>query len=209
MDKQNAVQTQIIDLSDRVQTDGSAEDNKANKSRLGYIGRIPSHQRKSDSWFTPSEYIESARLALGGIVLDPFSDRDANKIVKADHYFGEEEDGLTQDWNVAPFVSVFMNPPYSAKLVASCMYKFLHEYRAGHIQSGIILTNNATETRWFQATLGVCSGLCLTNYRIGFWNADGKVVSNNTRGQVFFYFGKDYRQFKTPFKVHGTCIKIR
>ena len=98
---------------------------------------------------------------------------------------------------------MFMNPPYSAKLVASCMYKFLHEYRAGHIQSGIILTNNATETRWFQATLDICLGLCLTDHRIGFWNADGKGVSNNTRGQVFFYFGKGYRQFKSHFKAHG------
>ncbi len=181
----------------------------ANKNRLGYIGRTPSHNRKSDAWFTPEEYIESAKSVMGQIILDPFSSPQANKIVKAKYYFNEDTNGLNQSWAVAKRVSVFMNPPYSAKLIIDCVNKYLNEYKTGHIQSGIILTNNATETRWFQAIIARCNGLCLTHHRISFWNTDHKVVSNNTRGQVFFYFGEQYKKFKTHFKVHGTCIKVR
>lgn len=181
----------------------------ADKNRLGYIGRKPDAQRNSDSWFTPAKYIESVRSALGGIVLDPFSSEKANQIVMADFYFDDDNDGLTQNWNVAKKTSVFMNPPYSAKLVAQSIKKFLTEYSENNIQSGIILVNNATETKWFQSALSASSAICFTNHRIGFWNNDGKVVSNNTRGQAFFYFGKAYKPFKTNFQQFGTCIKLR
>jgi len=182
--------------------------NEANVNRLGYVGRKPAAARNSDSWFTPPVYLEAARKTLGSIILDPFSDARANEVVKADHYFDEAADGLSCSWQVARKVSVFMNPPYSARLVASCTAKFLKEHDAGSFQSGIILVNNATETRWFQSLLSSCAGVCFTHHRIGFWNADGKVVSNNTRGQAFFYFGADYRAFDKYFSPHGRCIRV-
>ena len=76
------------------------------------------------------------------------------------------------------------------------------------LQEGIILVNNATETKWFQTLLTNASSICFTNHRISFWNADGKVVSNNTRGQAFFYFGNHAEKFNAIFASHGFCQEL-
>jgi len=59
-----------------------------------------------NEWFTPSEYIELARLVLGEIDLDPASHRVAQKIVKAKTFFTPDRDGLTQEWHGR----VWLNP---------------------------------------------------------------------------------------------------
>ena len=63
---------------------------------------------ESAEWFTPKRYIEAAREVLGTIELDPASCEEANRIVKADNFFTEEDDGLKKHWAG----KVWMNPPY-------------------------------------------------------------------------------------------------
>lgn len=183
----------------------AAKQNTASISKLGYIGRKPASQRNSDSWFTPDIYLASVRAALGTITLDPFSDAKANEMVGADYFFDEESDGLTQNWKVAPETCVFMNPPYSAGLVKQSCRRFIEAVHQQEISAGIILVNNATETKWFQHLLQEARAVCFTDHRISFWNADGKVTSNNTRGQAFFYFGAAPDMFCTHFAQHGFC----
>ena len=98
-----------------------------------------------------------------------------------------------------------MNPPYSADMVKKCCERFIEAWNQKEIKAGIILVNNATETRWFQHLLSKANSICFTNHRISFWNSDGKVVSNNTRGQAFFYFGSVANQFTEHFRAHGFC----
>jgi hypothetical protein len=66
------------------------------------------HQSKSNEWYTPSEYIEAARLVMGSIDLDPASCEYANETVMAGEYFNKEDDGLSQSW----FGNIWLNPPY-------------------------------------------------------------------------------------------------
>lgn len=67
--------------------------------------------RNTGVWYTPNWYLDMVRSTLGGINLDPASDEKAqHEIVKADHYFTAEQDGLKQTWN---YDTVFVNPPYS------------------------------------------------------------------------------------------------
>ena len=186
----------------------SSNSNTANVSKLGYVGRQPSTKRNSDSWFTPNQYLCSVREVLGQITLDPFSDAKANEIVGALHYFDEQQDGLTQNWRVQDECKVFMNPPYSAGMVKQSCTRFIEAWHQNEIIEGIVLVNNATETKWFQSVLSEASSICFTNHRISFWNADGKVVSNNTRGQVFFYFGSRADNFNQTFKTHGYCQRL-
>ena len=73
---------------------------------------------------------------------------------------------------------------------------------------GVVLVNNATETRWFQLMLREATAVMLTDHRISFWNADGKAVSGNTRGQAFFYFGDNPEKFLVEFSKHGVAINL-
>jgi len=192
-------------------------DNAASANKLGYVGRTPGTERDSNSWFTPSEYIESAREALGGkISLDPFSSVHANKVVKAEQFFTEADDAFSQDWsldvNGNPHGSgsrtVFMNPPYSGKLCSEAVNRFIDEWEKKAFTAGVFLVNNATETKWFQRAFGAANAACFTNHRISFWNADGKKQSGNTRGQAFFYFGDNVEEFEAAFAKHGAIVRL-
>lgn len=183
-------------------------ENKANANRLGYIGKTPNMQRDSDSWFTPKKYLDSAREAMphGAIDLDPFAAPESNQNVQARNFISQDEDALTAEWPTV--VSAWMNPPYSAKLCKHAIARWCEEYQKGTFSTGIVLVNNATETKWFFQLMGLASAVCFTNHRIAFENVDGKHRSGNTRGQVFLYFGQDIAKFATAFKKHGFITRI-
>ncbi|GLR72310.1 DNA N-6-adenine-methyltransferase [Agaribacter marinus] len=180
---------------------------KANTNKLAYIGALPgsasAKKRDSDSWFTPPEYLASVKDVLGTIDLDPFSSETANEIVGAANIFTKENSAFENDWKVTENMKVFMNPPYSAGLCGHSVNRFIEQYQAGSFVEGIVLANNATDTKWFSALVACCNAICFTNHRISFWNADRKNVSGNTRGQAFFYFGEKRPRFKKVFAKHG------
>lgn len=184
----------------------------ANKTRLGYIGSVPgtaTPNRDSDSWYTPSKYIESARKAMGSIDLDPFSSEEANKKVKARKFLTAEDNALVCKWPLTPASgNVWMNPPYSARLVKPAVHRLSCEIEAGRVRSAIVLVNNATDTQWFQFMLSRCQAVCFTAGRIAFENVDGKNISGNTRGQAFLYFGEDAASFISEFTQYGTVMRV-
>jgi hypothetical protein len=176
---------------------------KADKSQLAYVGRKPGG-RDSNSWFTPPAYVELVRQVLGDIELDPFSSAEANEVVGAARYFSVDRSAFEHEWLAS---TVFMNPPYSSGLSGRASARFLDQWsRYGF--TAIVLTNNSTETRWFQALLCATDAICFVNHKISFWNSDGKAISGNTRGQVFFYFGPDAGQFKAVFESIGRVIAL-
>lgn len=179
--------------------------NKADKSKLAYIGKVPGNKRDSDSWFTPSIYVEAVRKTLGDIDLDPFSSKEANRIIKARKFFDLHSDALNKSWQAK---TVFMNPPYSFPACKLAIAKFLSEHEKGAFSQGIVLCNNSTDSKWFHNLLATCDAFCLMRGRIAFWNVDGKQVSGNTRGQVFFYFGGHLQQFSLHFSAFGKVIRL-
>jgi len=183
---------------------------KANKNKLAYIGAKPGEntklKRDSDSWFTPPEYLDSVRRVMGSIDLDPFTSERANEIVRATDIFTIDNSGFENDWKVGEQVRVFMNPPYSAGMCSRSVNRFVDQYEAKRFVEGIVLVNNATDTRWFSALVKSCTAICFTNHRISFWNADRKNVSGNTRGQAFFYFGSKRVKFRKSFEKHGFVL---
>ena len=179
---------------------------KANKQMLAYIGAKPGTiQRDSDSWFTPSYYTELARNVMGSIDLDPFSSTTANEVVKANRYFDIKTDAFKQEWFDSSG-TVFMNPPYGRNLIKPSVEIFIKKLHANAISQAIVLVNNATETKWFQLLLENASSVCFAKKRISFNSPDGKHVSGNTRGQVFFYFGKETTNFESSFKDVGIVL---
>lgn len=181
---------------------------KVDKSKLAYIGSTPGVKdlkRESDAWFTPSLYVELAKEVMGEIDLDPFSSGAANQRIKAKRYFSLDRDAFQHEW-FEEQGRVFMNPPYTRKIIDAAVETFLSNLTQEKITQGIVLVNNATETKWFQALLKDCSAMCLPDRRIAFENIDGKHVSGNTRGQVFFYFGHRTKKFSEIFIKVGTIM---
>lgn len=67
------------------------------------------HSAKNDSWQTPDVFINFGAQLFGpeGITLDPATSAEANKRIKAKHYFTKETDGLKQKWHG----NIWLNPP--------------------------------------------------------------------------------------------------
>lgn len=151
--------------------------------------------------YTPKEYLVSAISVMGGIDLDPASNINAQKNVNAKKYFTKDEDGLKQKWTGR----VWMNPPYTARVINQFIEKLVGHYRNGEITSAIILTNNNTDTSWFHIAAEHSAAVCFTRGRINFLKTDGS-RSSPTNGQCFIYFGKDAKKFKDVFGAHGLVM---
>jgi ParB family chromosome partitioning protein len=151
-------------------------------------------------WHTPPEFVEAARLVLGGkIDLDPASSDKAQQVVQARKYFTREDDGLSQTWEG----SVWLNPPYGTGQVERFVDKLLEHVQAGN--AGILLTNNATETRWWQEAARLSRGICFPQGRVKFVNEDGQQPGAPLQGQAVLYFGDDLEKFLQHFGGFGFC----
>jgi len=65
------------------------------------------HSSETGEHYTPEDIIESARLTLGTIELDPASCEEANRVVKAERYFAREDNGYRREWAGR----ILLNPP--------------------------------------------------------------------------------------------------
>lgn len=155
----------------------------------------------NNEWYTPAEYIEAAREAMGSIDTDPASNDIANKIVKAEKYYTIETNGLAHDWTG----NVWMNPPYSSDLISKFVEK-LKEQRVNYNQA-IILVNNATETQWFYEIVKIASAVCFPKSRVKFYMPDGKTGAP-LQGQAVLYVGNNTEKFISAFGGIGWTAKI-
>jgi len=182
-----------------------AEENNWSRNRLRLeISGKPhvSYNSGDNEWYTPKKYIESVRIVLGEIDLDPASSEKANEIVKASKYFTSQTNGLTEGW----FGKAWMNPPYSSDLIGLFTEKFTQHFNNRDISEGIVLVNNATETAWFQFMTKCASSICFPNTRIKYWSPN-KEISTPLQGQAFLYFG-DSTNFENEFEKYGFCCDL-
>lgn len=125
----------------------------------------------SPEWYTPSEYVEAARVVMGGIDLDPASHVEANKIVKAGEFYTEEQNGLTSLWRG----NVFLNPP--GGLVNEFWVKALLEWQHSRLKQMIWIGYSLEQLQTLQSA-GVSSPLmfpmCVPKRRIAFIENEAK-----------------------------------
>jgi phage N-6-adenine-methyltransferase len=151
-----------------------------------------------NEWYTPGQYIEAARLAMGGIDLDPATSKHGQEQIKAAQYFTSEENGLSKEW----YGRVWLNPPYAQPLIYQFIEKLVQEYGEGRVQEAILLVHNYTDTRWFHLAESKASKICFTLGRVRFEKADGTVASP-TQGQAFLYYGNNVESFERNFSEYG------
>lgn len=151
-----------------------------------------------DEWYTPADIIERARTVFGGrIDLDPASNAAAQQVIKAAAYYTKEDDGLAQRWHG----NVWLNPPYSMPLIANFVERVLNAYAMGEIDAAIVLTNNSSDTRWFQALFSAHVA-CFPSGRLAFWRGAQQSFSAR-QGQALFYLGSNRPAFIAAFAAIG------
>jgi hypothetical protein len=154
-----------------------------------------------NEWYTPKEYIEAARLVLGGIDVDPASNPVANEVVGASTFYTPEDSGLDKDW----YGTVWMNPPYESGLIGQFAEKLCDSYASGNVTGAIVLVNNATETRWFQSLAEQASAACFPKGRVKFWHP--RKVAVPLQGQAILYLGPNADNFARAFSQFGFCME--
>jgi ParB family chromosome partitioning protein len=157
----------------------------------------------NDEWHTPSKFLEAARSVLGDIDVDPASNAIAQKAVRAAVYYTKNHTGLDKEW----VGRVWLNPPYSTKLITTFVDKLLAERACGNTTAALLLVNNETEVGWFQKALANATAICFPNKRIRFLQPNGKPREHGPlQGQTFFYFGPDTALFAKVFGEFGAVL---
>ena len=159
---------------------------------------------ESSEWYTPEPYIEAARLAMGGIDLDPASCALANQVVRAARFFTRAEDGLQQQWRGR----VWLNPPYSdyPGQAASWAARLLAEYTAGRASQAVMLVNLSTSYQPAMQQVASAGLVCMVSHRIRFNTPDGQ-GQRPTQANVIYYLGERRRQFAEAFSRFGVVLQ--
>jgi ParB family chromosome partitioning protein len=172
--------------------------------------RISGHKRSfvtrntgEQEWVTPPQYLDAARAVLGGIDLDPASCILAQETVQAKQYYTREEDGLKQEWKGR----VWLNPPYSADAVEAYINKLLHHVDTGAVTAGIVLCNNASDTKWYHSLLKSAAAICVVRGRIAFVNPKNQTAGKPLQGQTLFYLGCNLAKFYKHFNRFGVIMQ--
>lgn len=162
------------------------------------------HNTGDTEWYTPKMYVESARAVMGDIDVDPASSSRANRTVKAKKYFTEKTSGLG-DWP-GHDITVFMNPPYTTKIVGDFIQHLLNKIDSGQVDEAIVLVNNATETKWFQSLADKFLAACFPAGRIKFEHPDKEAAVGPLQGQVILYYGRNKKEFIREFTQYGVVF---
>ncbi len=156
----------------------------------------------NDNYGTPPYIIEAARQAMGSIDFDPCTTYKHNKIVGAT-FISTYPYGLDNVW--PDQCNVWMNPPYSRGNIDAFIDKFCEWWEGRRYSQAIVLTNSATDTKWYQKIIAISDRICLPDHRISFL-IDGEKKKGNDRSQTLFYFGARVDEFAGAFKGIGYVL---
>jgi len=148
-------------------------------------------------YYTPPELIEASREVMGTIYLDPASSHKANLTVRADQYFTEDQNGLTQDW----FGNVWLNHPFSRTNNPLWINKLMDEFNKGNIYQACCITYACTSEKWFKPLLHYYQ--CFLSPRTNYYLPDGSVKKGVTKGSVVTYLGPNTERFAKVFSQFG------
>jgi ParB-like chromosome segregation protein Spo0J len=169
------------------------------------------YSSESNEWYTPAWVTARAADVMGNIDLDPASSQIAQQIHSADAWYGldhpdpNRRDGLAAEWNGC----VWLNPPYgrsedghNAQLWSR---KLINEWKAGRVESGILLVKAALGYNWFE-DLWRELPVCFLRERLSFVRPDGTDDGQSKQATALFYVGDDIEQFAGVFAKYGRVV---
>lgn len=152
---------------------------------------------KSGEWNTPRLIWERVIQVMGGIDLDPCSNRQGTPNVPALRYFTCMEDGLSSEW----FGRVYMNPPYGNE-ISRWVDKLIGEYQVGRVTQAIALVPSRTDTLWFRGFRPFPR--CFLWGRLSF----GEAENGAPFPSMVVYLGKDLAGFIKGFGDIGDVYQF-
>ena len=153
-------------------------------------------------WYTQPFIVEMAREVMGSVDCDPASHEIPQRWIQAETYYTVETNGLNHKWEG----NIWLNPPFASGVLPKFIDKFLEELHAGNIRQAIILTNNATETKWCSEIIKEASCICFPHGRLGFIKSPGETPQPPMQGQIVTYFGKRVDDFARIFGEIGEIV---
>lgn len=172
---------------------------------------------------TPNDIIETARLVMGSIDLDPASSHLWNENVKSISFFSEFNDGLSKSW----YGNVWLNHPFQRsekKCKPECakkicekrgyhtnedlpgnkewIEKLVSEYEKGNINQACCITYFSSSESWIKPLLNY--PVCIPFKRTNYLNHKFKRVKGVQKGSSIFYLGNNVESFCTHFSRLGS-----
>lgn len=169
--------------------------------KKGLSSRAVLTSSASDEWYTPPGYIELVRSLMGGIDLDPASNRKAQEWIQAAKFYTAQENGLQQDWKGR----LWLNPPYGNQTYL-WTENAIRTYQNGHVEQAVLLVRPAPGSFWFQELSGLFP-CCIPHKRIRFIDQSGRQQASPVHGNCFFYLGKNISHFQQIFSLIGVVTK--
>lgn len=174
-------------------------------------------------YYTDPKLTGAASGLFGGIELDPASSSAANASVRAQRYFGKDDDGMKQDWRAE---SLWLNHPfgrYEEPCKPDCQKDHVHhdflyygneawinkldrEYESRRFKEGCNITFAATSEKWFQPLMQ--RPQCYLSPRTNYYLPNGEKKTGVTKGSAITYFGPRIKEFADAFEQFGT-IKVK
>lgn len=176
------------------------------QSKLALTGEQSSIS--SDEWYTPIDVVKRMHRLwhdpdLG--LLDVASCGTANQHIKADKIFTKDDSALIDMacWNSDV---MFMNPPYSRKLITAFVSRFIIELNLESFDQAIVLVNSCTDTQWFYRLATKADIRIDIQGRLKFWHPD-KPAKSPISGSTIFYYGEMWEEFLDIFGDLGLCYE--
>lgn len=104
------------------------------------------HSMETPEWYTPRPIVDAAREVLGAIDLDPASNREANRIVRASRFYSAR--GELRSWHGR----IFVNPP--GGIVAAFWHRMMYEWAAGNLTAAIWIGYSLEQLQTLQGDVG-------------------------------------------------------
>lgn len=149
----------------------------------------------SDEWYTPKWLIDT----LGPFDLDPCSA--INPLFEiAKETYNQDQDGLSKEWDKDKVV--WLNPPYSSKLIKEFVKKL-----AEH-NNGIAILVNRTDNLLFQEVIfPKAKSMIFMRHRVKFVNQEG-ISRSPMFGSCLIAFGDECDRRLKESGIEGKYVKL-
>ena len=156
-----------------------------------------SNKPRFNEWYTPDYVFQVITELLESefpIELDMYSSEQANRRVKANFFFSEENlfdvDTVVEKWGGSK-INGWCNPPYLGHKWPNQAVENIIECQKHNVFGNLFLIMNANmETAYSQLAMRHAQYLFFFNKRLSFIDArTGEPKKNNNKGQALYYFG--------------------